>query len=116
MAITIVTPADWTMTAPGDHRTHLGMSISEGTPYVRLLVCEPHSYTAPHSHSEPEIMVVLQGRMMFNGRWCETGSVAHVPANEDYWHTTGAEGCVVALMRPIHRGKIRKAVEKEAAV
>lgn len=113
MTIKIVTPADWNMVPPTT-RSHYHMDINDETPYLRLLLCEPHSYTQPHSHSEPEVMIVLKGRMMLNGKWCEQGSVAYISANEDYWHSTGAEECVVALMRPNTNGKIRRAVEAVA--
>ena len=52
--------------------------------------------------------------MMFNGHWVGTGTVVHVPANEDYWHSTGAEKCVIALMRPRGRGQISNVQEAQA--
>lgn len=115
MSITVVTPADWNMTPPVERGRHLGMTIQTEDPFLRLLEAEPNSYTAPHSHNEPEIIVVLEGRLLFNGRWCEQGSVVHVPAGEDYWHSTGAERCIIALMRPKGRGQIRYAAEAVAA-
>ena len=42
------------------------------------------------------------------------GTVVHVPANEDYWHATGDERCVVGLIRPATSGKIRYAEEVAA--
>ncbi len=119
MAISIVTKEDWNLVPPeergaGSGAKLLGMSILRENPCLFLLEEPPNYYTSAHSHSEPEVIVVLEGRMIFNGKWVEQGSVVHVPANEDYWHATGAERCVVALMRPASRGKIRMADEAEA--
>ncbi len=114
MAISIVNPSDWDITAPVVAGRHAGMTIHDQHPFFRLLEIEPDSYIAPHSHSEAEIVVVLEGRMIFNGVWCEMGAVVHVPANEDYWHATGDERCVVGLIRPATSGKIRYAEEVAA--
>lgn len=115
MPITVLTPDEWNMTPPVERGRHLGMTVHTENPFVRLLEAEPNSYTAPHSHNEPEIMIVLEGRLIFNGKWCGPGTIVYVPADEDYWHSTGAERCVVALMRPNGRGKIRYAEEAAAA-
>jgi hypothetical protein len=112
MAIKVLTPDDWTITAPVVAGRHAGMTISAENPFFRLLEIEPHSYMAPHSHSEPEIIVVLEGRMFFNGVWCPQGSVVFAPANEDYWHSTGHERCVVGLIRPRTSGRISYADER----
>jgi cupin superfamily acireductone dioxygenase involved in methionine salvage len=111
MPISVVTPEDWQLSPPVGHRKHPSMMINPQGPHLRILDSEPHFYTGPHSHSEPEVMIVLKGRMIFNGQWVGPGTVVYVPANEDYWHTAGPEGCVVALMRPRDGG-----IGKHAAV
>jgi quercetin dioxygenase-like cupin family protein len=92
----------------------MGMTMNEADPFARVLEVAPNLYTATHSHNEPEIFVVLDGRILFNGQWCERGTVAYIPADEDYWHSTGAERCVMLLMRPRGRGMIRYAEEGRA--
>jgi quercetin dioxygenase-like cupin family protein len=113
MAIVVVKPDDWQM-EPCERR-HPGMQIKDSYPFTRLLLSEPNCYTPPHSHSEPELIIVLSGRLLFNGQWCETGTVVYVPANEDYWHSTGTGSCVMALVRPNDRGKIRHTESGAAA-
>ena len=103
MASSIVNKEDWKLVPPeergaGGGAKLLGMSILRENPCLFLLEEPPHYYTSAHSHSEPEVIVVLEGRMMFNGAWVEQGAVVHV-----------------ALMRPASRGKIRLAEEAEAA-
>lgn len=120
MTIKVITPEDWKMVPPAERGAPsaakmLGMLINEQDPSLYLLEEPPHFYTSTHSHSEPEVIIVLQGRMMFNGRWVGPGSVVHVPANEDYWHSTGEEKCVIALMRPRGRGKITHTPEVNLA-
>ena len=111
MTFKVLTPEDWEITPPAVAGRHAGITVHPENPFFRLLEIEPNSYIAPHSHSEPEIIVVLEGRMFFNGVWCPQGSVVYVSANEDYWHSTGTERCVVGLIRPQTSGKIRYAEE-----
>jgi len=61
------------------------MHVHEGAPYITFIESGANHYAQTHSHSEDEVMVVVKGRMLFNGRWCEVGSLIFVPANEEYW-------------------------------
>lgn len=116
MPISVLTPDDWHMTPPdGGRGRHSGVTLQNENPYIRVLEEKPNLYTAPHSHSEAEVIVVLEGQLLFNGQWCGPGTIVSVPANEDYWHSTGAERCVIALIRSKDRGKIRFAAEAAAA-
>ena len=74
------------------------------TPHTSYLNTKPHHYAPVHSHDLEEVMVVVTGRMIFNGTWCGVGSVVHVPANEEYWYATAEESCMVVLMRFGGRG------------
>lgn len=119
MAITVIQRGDWKLVPPeqrgaGAGAKLLGQSVLREDPCLFILEEPPNYYTSAHSHTEQEVIVVLEGRMMFNGQWVEQGTVVHVPANEDYWHATGAERCVVALMRPTKKGNIRYAREATA--
>ena len=116
MAISIVTKSDWNMVSPKERGASssarlFGMTVQEANPHLALLEEPPDHYTQTHSHSEAEIIVILEGRMLVNGQWCEPGTVIHIPANEDYWHSTGAERCVIALMRPLSRARTRRTEE-----
>lgn len=90
------------------------MHLMPNCPYVIYLDSKAHHYARVHSHSEPEIMVVVTGHMIFNGVWCGVGSVIHVPANEEYWYATGDERCMVVLARFGDRGVITLAREEPA--
>jgi mannose-6-phosphate isomerase-like protein (cupin superfamily) len=79
------------------------MNLS-ATPFVSYLNTRPNHYAPVHSHDEDEVMVVVTGRMIFNGVWCGVGSVIQVPANEEYWYATGDESCMVVLIRSAGRG------------
>jgi mannose-6-phosphate isomerase-like protein (cupin superfamily) len=115
MAITFVKPENWKMVPPAERkaggRAKLnGMHVSEENPFMILLEEPPNTYTPVHSHSEPEVMVVLEGRIIFNGELCKQGTMILVPANADYWHSTGSERCVIGLIRP-SKGKTTHAKE-----
>jgi quercetin dioxygenase-like cupin family protein len=121
MPATILTRENWHMVSAAERGASptarlCGMLVHNEEPHLTLLEEPPNFYTATHSHNQPEIMVVLEGRMILNGKWCEPGTVIYIPADEDYWHATGGERCVVALMRPTERGKTRRAAEVPAAV
>lgn len=90
------------------------MRVMTGSPHVNYLNSLPHHYAPVHSHTESELMVVVKGRMIFNGRWCGVGSLIYVPANEEYWYATADEGCMVILIRPSAPGTIQMGLESPA--
>lgn len=115
--IVVVTP-DRIRLNPGTGANVKGlntMRIHEGAPYVTVIDSPPHTYAQVHSHSEDEMMVVVKGKMFFIGQWCEVGSVIFVPANEEYWYSTGADVCRIALMRTGGRGTFTHGLEAVAA-
>jgi mannose-6-phosphate isomerase-like protein (cupin superfamily) len=115
--IVVVTP-DQIHLRPGTGANVKGlnvMHVREGKPYITVIESPPNTHAQVHSHSEDEVMVVVKGRMMFIGRWCEVGSVIFVPANEEYWYSTGEEACRVTLMRVNGRGTFRHGLEAMAA-
>jgi hypothetical protein len=116
MMATFVNPSDWNLrtaaqgglTSSGegplfpypstavDIRSH---KVHTLYPFVAILEEPAHHYAPVHYHSEPEIMVILKGRIFLNGRWAETGGLIYIDAFEHYWHCTGGEPCVLALIR-----------------
>jgi mannose-6-phosphate isomerase-like protein (cupin superfamily) len=117
MAETMIVTPDQIEMRPGTRGNIKGltvMHVNEGAPYITFLESAPHHYAQVHSHSEDEVMVVVKGRMLFNGRWCETGSLIFVPAHEEYWYSTGEESCRVALIRPKGRGTFENGLEATA--
>jgi hypothetical protein len=73
-------------------------------PFAAILEEPAHHYASVHYHSEPEIMIVLEGRIFINGVWAETGAVIYVDAFDQYWHCTGSCRCILALIRPNRPG------------
>jgi quercetin dioxygenase-like cupin family protein len=117
MTETIIVTPDEIQLRPGKTGNVKGlhvMHVHEGAPYVTYIESAPHHYAQVHSHSEDEIMVVVKGRMFFNGKWCEVGSVIFVPAHEEYWYTTAEEPCRVALIRPNGRGTFQNGIQSDA--
>jgi CDGSH-type Zn-finger protein/mannose-6-phosphate isomerase-like protein (cupin superfamily) len=115
--IQIVAPADWALNptaswvkappepgAPPPPQRPRSMLIHSEAPYVDVLEETPHHYSAVHQHTEPEILVVLQGAMMLNGERVGAGAMIFIPAGEEYWHSTTEESCVVGVIRPGERG------------
>ena len=114
MAETVIVTPDQIELRPGTKGNVKGlmvMHVNEGAPYITFLESAPNHYAQVHSDSEDEVMVVVKGRMFFNGRWCEVGSLIYVPANEEYWYSTGDEACRVALIRPKGRGTFQNGLE-----
>jgi quercetin dioxygenase-like cupin family protein len=72
----------------------------DGQPYVHLSkVPAGHSIDA-HSHSEPEVTIILAGSARIGDTVCETGSVVVIPANEIYSLEAGNEPLTFAVIRP----------------
>jgi quercetin dioxygenase-like cupin family protein len=116
MPVTFVKPENWKMVPPSERKAGSkaklhGMHVSEENPYVILLEELPNTYTPVHSHSEAEVMIVLAGSITFNGELCGQGTMILVGANEDYWHSTGSERCIIGLIRPSVKGSIKHAKE-----
>lgn len=117
MSETIVVTPDQIELRPGTGANVKGlnvMRVHDGSPYVNIIESPPNTYAQVHSHSEDEVMVVVKGRMLFIGRWCEVGSVIYVPANEEYWYSTGEEACRIALVRMNGRGTFKHGIEAQA--
>ena len=117
MAETVIVTPDDVQLRPGTLGYVKGltvMHVNEGAPYITFLESPPNHHAQVHSHTEDEVMVVVKGRMIFNGRWCETGTLIYVPANEEYWYATGDEACRVALTRPNGRGTFQNGLEEMA--
>jgi mannose-6-phosphate isomerase-like protein (cupin superfamily) len=115
--IVVVTP-DQIHLRPGTGANVKGLNVFhiwEGSPYINVIESPPNTYAQVHSHSEDEVMVVVKGRMLFIGRWCEVGSVVFVPKNEEYWYSTGEEACRIALVRINGKGTFRHGLEALAA-
>jgi quercetin dioxygenase-like cupin family protein len=103
---------DWANEIAAAPRT---MLLSGTHPYVDLLEEPAHHYSPPHYHTALEVMVVLTGRMIINGEWCDAGSVILVPANEEYWHATSDQACLIAVIRPVDRGLLVPGADTRAA-
>src|SRR2546421_13113281 len=43
----------------------------------------------------------------FNGQWCDVGSLIFVPANEEYWYSTGDEPCRVPVRSEEHTSELQ---------
>jgi hypothetical protein len=133
--IRITTPKDWVFRhseswavriakPPGEGRSTLDTELSNmprtlllnsSHPYIDILEEPGHHYSPVHYHTEPEVMVVLCGRMILNGEWCEPGTVIYIPAHEEYWHATHEEPCLVAVIRPGERGLLVHGTDTRAA-
>jgi quercetin dioxygenase-like cupin family protein len=75
--------------------------LSRSNPYVQLNVVEPGTTLPTHSHASPEAMIVLSGTVEVAGTVCEAGTVAIIPANEEYGLQVGAyEPLCFVVVRP----------------
>lgn len=76
--------------------------ISETEPYVQLNRVDAGTSLPVHSHAEPEAMIVISGSVTVNGVDCGPGTVAVIPANEEYGLEVGAaEPLVFVVVRPV---------------
>ena len=75
--------------------------ISGDAPYVQLNRIDAGTSVPAHSHAAPETMIVLSGSLEMNGMVCEAGTIAVIPANEEYgFEVGGDEPLVFVVVRP----------------
>jgi quercetin dioxygenase-like cupin family protein len=72
----------------------------DGQPYVHLTEVPAHHYIDAHSHSEPEVTIILSGRARVGDAVCEAGSVVVIPAHEVYSLEAGDEPLTFVVVRP----------------
>jgi hypothetical protein len=122
MATIIINPEDWQLKTAAEgglpSSSHNGAAVMDSStlnaprsqllhdanPFLCILEQPANHHSAVHYHTEPELMIVLKGKMLLNGVWCHAGAVIFYEANQHYWHATGDEPCVTALLRPGDRG------------
>jgi quercetin dioxygenase-like cupin family protein len=110
MGITVIRPADRRLQAAASvspnvpneaTRRAKAQIISPDHPYAHLTELEPGTVLPLHSHSEPEVMVVLSGTVRLAGEECEAGSIFIIPANEKYSLEAGnRESLSFLVVRP----------------
>jgi quercetin dioxygenase-like cupin family protein len=75
--------------------------LSAADPYAHLIEVPPGHAVLSHSHSEPEVTVVLSGSLVIDGTACASGSVLVVPADERYAFCAGPdEPLTFLVLRP----------------
>lgn len=75
--------------------------LSEDEPYVHLIEVPAGHELPEHSHSEPEVTVVLSGSLVFGDTECPAGTVLLVPADAAYGLRAGDDGPLTfAVVRP----------------
>lgn len=109
MAVTIVRPSDRRL-APVDPSSSTAPAavlqqsqrqiLSADAPFVHLAQLAPGSTVPLHSHSTPEVTVVLSGTVRVGGQECEAGTIFLIPANEQYSLEVGDEPLTFVVVRP----------------
>jgi quercetin dioxygenase-like cupin family protein len=109
MPVTIVRPADRdlqpvrpaTATSPASPVALEVISGGlDGQPYVHLSQVPAGHVIDAHSHSEPEVTIILAGSARVGGTVCEAGSIIVIPADEVYSLEAGDEPLTFAVVRP----------------
>ena len=69
--------------------------------YVNLGQYDPNIVVAAHSHSQPELVYILEGTVNIGGRDCPAGTVLQIPAGTAYGPLkAGPAGVRFLTMRP----------------
>jgi quercetin dioxygenase-like cupin family protein len=109
MPVTIVRPADRDLQSvrPATDDTPASPVLLEviaggldGQPYVHLSQVPAGHSIDTHSHSEPEVTIILSGSARLGDVVCEAGSVVVIPADEKYSLVAGDEPLTFAVIRP----------------
>jgi quercetin dioxygenase-like cupin family protein len=109
MPVTIVRPADRALrpvrpATDGTPASPVELEVIsggiDGQPYVHLSQVPAGHFIDAHSHSEPEVTIILAGSATIGDTVCETGSVVVIPADEVYSLQAGDEPLTFAVIRP----------------
>jgi quercetin dioxygenase-like cupin family protein len=75
--------------------------LQANAPYVHISELPPGGHVPMHSHSQPEVTIVLSGNVRIGDEECGPGTVFMVPADERYALDVGiAEPLVFVVVRP----------------
>ena len=88
-------------------RTILRRIVSEDRPYAHIVEVPAGHHVDLHSHSEPEITIILTGTMTIAGERCGPGTVVLVPAAENYALEVGDEPVTFVVVRPARAAFVR---------
>lgn len=97
MSVTIVRPEDRKLESiHPDEPDHPNAAVykhlvSGDDPYVHIIEVPPGHEVPSHSHSEPEVTVVLSGTLVSGDTACGPGTVLIVPADEAYAFNAGTD-------------------------
>ena len=80
-------------------------------PWIYVNRLSPNFLIPEHSHTENEIMVVLEGQMSFDGRRCPPGTVIYVEQDTSYSLLAGQQG---VLFLNIREGSADFQIERRA--
>lgn len=72
----------------------------DGEPSVHISQVPAGHHIGAHSHSEPEVMVILAGSATVGGTVCPVGTLIVIPVNERYSVDAGDEPLTFAVVRP----------------
>ncbi|MEE8314345.1 MAG: hypothetical protein V3R91_08490 [Myxococcota bacterium] len=85
--------------ADGDWIKH--WVICEGSPYLHMTQVSPGFVIHPHSHSEPEVTLILSGTVALGDEQIGAGSLILIDADEEYSLVAGEdEPLLFVVFRP----------------
>ena len=64
----------------------------EKGPWIHINSMEPNSAAEPHSHSEDEVIYIVEGSLTVGDRTCGPGTVISMEKGTEYGFTVGQEG------------------------
>ena len=94
MSVIIVVPSARNLEPIGDDGAIQLRRITDGLdgePSVHVTEVPAGYHIGTHSHSEPEVMVILSGTATVGDTQCPAGTLIVIPANENYAVDAGSE-------------------------
>ena len=116
MPVTIVKPEDRDLSASDPKQSRAPTSVSTNTrfrvlsedqPYVHIVQTKRNVTIPLHSHTAPEVTIVLEGNVKVGGELCPPGTVLIIPANAEYDLEIQDEDLTFVVVRP-SRGRYQE--------
>lgn len=85
---------------PGEEYNQQLIGDREKGPWVNIISLDPGRVAPPHSHSQDEVIYIVDGELTMGDRVCGPGTVLFIERDTEYGFVTGSEGVRFLNLRP----------------
>ena len=92
--------APWIQGGPTTKTGYQMIGEEDEGQHVVIPSFSPHQHVAPHTHSQDEVIYILEGGLTLGDRTCGPGTFIFIEGNTEYEFTAGDQGLRFLNVRP----------------